>query len=357
MLAALRSSWSVTGLVRAVAVLSIATTAVQAITVNDVFVVYGGTEKGGCDGWDIQQWYLDTQTLADAALACINDAIAQKDAGTTDADSQKYLKTFFNINVKTGAFGGHAQALKTSVEEVIAALADDSSDPENDDKPWIFCDSTWAEEKSWDDIAQDEGTGTPNADGKKIKEVYKELYEDNYVKRNAAIDAAKTAAAKKKLPQPFVPFWADAVGLKKYNYDIAGDYASRDNNLAGTDDNFQPNTITFCTKNWADKGWYKSLDAIPAVTEENLSVEKLQPEGLTLFHEMFHFTLLNEHTPDTAYRLSEIVRKNAAELTGKQITLEQSKKNPESFALFALAYELGRRNTAYTFASSASKLL
>jgi hypothetical protein len=82
--------------------------------------------------------------------------------------------------------------------------------------------------------------------------------------------------------------------------------------MAGTDDNMQPNTITFCTMNWKDHE-YKGLSDFPPVVEEGLSLNHFAIGGLTFLHESFHYALLNEHTPDTACKQERIYRKSRDE--------------------------------------------
>ncbi|KAF5975634.1 hypothetical protein FBULB1_7272 [Fusarium bulbicola] len=125
--------------------------------------------------------------------------------------------------------------------------------------------------------------------------------------------------------------------------------------MAGTDDNFQPNTITFCTMNWKDHK-YQGLSDFPPVVEEGLSLDQFAIGGLTFLHESFHYALLNENTPDTAYNLEQITG-GAALDDGKIITTDQAVTNPESWTMFALAWYLGSKNKDFTFASSKSKRL
>jgi hypothetical protein len=67
------------------------------LVVSDVFVVKSGTEKGGCDDHDVNQWYQDAVTLARAAQEVLADAVAANANGDTSAESLKYLQTFFDI--------------------------------------------------------------------------------------------------------------------------------------------------------------------------------------------------------------------------------------------------------------------
>ncbi|KAI0470529.1 hypothetical protein GGR56DRAFT_659205, partial [Xylariaceae sp. FL0804] len=62
--------------------------AARAVSVNDVFIVKGGSTKGGCDGKNVDGWFADSQTLAGAAVT---------GAAATDTDNRQYLKTFFSI--------------------------------------------------------------------------------------------------------------------------------------------------------------------------------------------------------------------------------------------------------------------
>ncbi|KAH6866244.1 hypothetical protein B0T10DRAFT_569629 [Thelonectria olida] len=315
------------------------------LLVSDVFVVKPGTEKGGCDGHDVNQWYQDAVILARAAQEALGDAVAANANGDTSADSLKQdgrqVSGHMNLKLARVLIIG-----PENITDVVNALIDDS---DGDDKPWIFCDSTWAVEESWDDVAR-ESAVRPNPDGLLIRELYAEYYEENYTKRIAKIDAAPTQEEKDEEDQPLFPFWSD--DLNKYIFDETGDYCSKEGNLAGTDDNFQPNSMTFCPQNFpAD--YYAKLDDVPPVTKARVSIGDLQVTGVTFFHEAFHFALLHEHTPDIAYPLTQITRKNPLK-TGKKMTAAESMVNPESYTLYALAYQLGKMNPDYTFASSAS---
>ncbi|KAH7165152.1 hypothetical protein EDB81DRAFT_917125, partial [Dactylonectria macrodidyma] len=378
---------SVTGLARAIFVFGFIARAVQALDivvpdlspildtpkflVSDIFVVKPGTEKGGCDAYDVNQWYQDAVTLVTSAKEAVAAAVSAGESGDTKADSLKYLQTFFDVRPlktaqteftdrtakMTGKFSetmnqNPSKALTfcpENIQDVIDALVDDS-EGDVDDKPWIFCDSTWTVEEAWDDTARATAK-EPNPDGKPIREVYKDWYQPNYVDRKAAIDAATTQEDKDALIQPFFPFWSD--DFKAYIFDVTGDYCSRTGNFAGTDDNFQPNSMTFCAKNF-NSDHYAKLDDLPAVTKGRVSIKDLEVTGLTFLHETFHFALLNEHTPDLAYLLTEITKKKPLDLTGEIMTADESIRNPESYTLFALAYHLGKLNPDYTFASGMS---
>ncbi|KAI8655321.1 hypothetical protein NCS55_01183300 [Fusarium keratoplasticum] len=124
--------------------------------------------------------------------------------------------------------------------------------------------------------------------------------------------------------------------------------------MAGTEDQRQPTIVTLCPQNFKkekNKVWYKKLDDIPEVKKQGRSIGTISLPSLTIFHEMFHVTLLTKHTPDTTYKLSQITRDKA--LKGNTfISSEQSRRNPESWTLFALAWEMGLRNPKFTFATT-----
>jgi hypothetical protein len=93
--------------------------------------------------------------------------------------------------------------------------------------------------------------------------------------------------------------------LKAFRYDEPGDYCSKGRgkqktNMGATDDNLQPNTLTFCPQNWGNAARYPNMFQFPDVTAEGVSMEEYTVEALTFLHEMFHFALENENTPDTA---------------------------------------------------------
>ncbi|KAI0514792.1 hypothetical protein F5B22DRAFT_647271 [Xylaria bambusicola] len=203
---------------------------------------------------------------------------ASTGAAATDQDSRKYLKTFFSIG------------------------------PQDD--------ATQAGEQKWDDVAFDDVTGLPRVDGKKVQDVFP------------------------KDTTGLVPFWSD--DLRQYLKADSGDYCSDSENLAATQDQTAPSTITLCIGNFLGTQG-DTLANVPSVTKEKVSVSTLQVHSLTLFHEMFHLVLGTKATPDHSYNLNSIVRFG----TTKAI------QNPESYTFYALAYFLGQ-NTQFTFANSKS---
>ncbi|KAJ4250239.1 hypothetical protein NW762_012054 [Fusarium torreyae] len=288
-----------------------------ALGVTDVFNVKTGTDKGGCDAYDVDQWYQDALYLAKG----VEKALMAAQNADQDDEIRRYLYTYFRIG---------------------------PTDNSNFVK---------MKKKKWTDEALIENTGVPDPDGMKIKQRYPDEFKECVTDRaKARKDQPKSVQA--TLPKNFVPFWME--DLKQYRYAETGNYCSKgrgakNKNYAGTDDNMQPNVITFCPQNWKD-GSYKKLDDLPEVTKEGVSIGKLKVEGLTLLHEMFHFSLLNEYTPDTAYTVGQIAGNEKLD-TGDFITQEKALKNPESWAVFALAWDLGLKNPDYTFSNTMSKLL
>ncbi|KAI1196875.1 hypothetical protein F5X97DRAFT_334303 [Nemania serpens] len=281
-------------------ILSVLSPITQGVSVGDVFEVKSGATKGGCDGKNIDGWFADTVTLANSAST---------GAAATDQDSRKYLKTFFSIGPQDDATqaGG-------PVGQVVDVLNLKSVPPGG--KPRLYCNSDWLQEQKWDDVAFDDVTGGPRTDGKKVQDVFP------------------------KDTTGLVPFWSD--DLRQYLKADSGDYCSDNGNLAATQDQTTPGTITLCIDNFPSTQG-DTLANVPSVTAEKVSVSKLQVHSLTLFHEMFHLVLGTAGTPDHSYNLNSIARFG----TAKAI------QNPESYTFYALAYFLGQ-NTQFTFANSKS---
>ncbi|KAF4332244.1 hypothetical protein FBEOM_13964 [Fusarium beomiforme] len=292
--------------------------------VTEVFNVKTGTEKGGCDNYNVNKWYSVSIRLLEDISHALKEAQEAFEKGVTDSQIQKHLWTFFRIDATDASSKPFVDEMKENLTSVQGELKETADGP---DKPWIFCDGKYAEQKKWSDKALEPETGVPNADGKTIKQVFPELF----------------------------PFWID--DIKQYRYAEENDYCFKANrkNMAGTDDNFQPNTITFCPMNWKEVK-YKTIDDIPAVTEEGISIKQFTVEGLTFFHEVFHYALESINTPDVAYNLNQITGGEPLE-DGTFITPDQAIANPESWTMFALAWKLGLRNPKFTFESSVSKSL
>ncbi|KAJ3577379.1 hypothetical protein NPX13_g3186 [Xylaria arbuscula] len=282
-------------------VFSLLASTTQGVSVGDVFDVKTGTTNGGCDGKNIDAWFADTITLANTAAV---------GAAATDQDSRGYLKTFFNIGPQDDATqaGG-------PIGQVIEVLNLNTLPPGG--KPRLFCDSHWLQEQQWDDVAFDAVTGLPRADGKKVQDIF-------------------------TMETGLNPFWSD--DLRQYLKASPGDYCSSNVlNLAATQDQTRPSTVTLCVDNFSTTQG-DTLANIPSVTKKGVSVSTLQVHSLTLFHEMFHVVLGVASSPDHSYVLNSIVR----------FGTKKAVQNPESYTMYALAYFLGQ-NTKFTFATSKSK--
>ncbi|KAI0549199.1 hypothetical protein F4679DRAFT_276438 [Xylaria curta] len=291
---------SVSGIAWVLMFLSAFTPTILGVSVGDVFEVKTGTTKGGCDGKNIDGWFADTLTLANSAST---------GAAAQDVDSRKYLKTFFSIDPQ-----GDATKAGDPIGQVNDVLNLKSLPPGG--KPRLYCNSDWLQEQNWDDIAFDDATGLPRTDQKKVQDIFP------------------------KDTTGLVPFWSD--DLRQYLKADPGDYCSDKDNLAATQDQTAPSTVTLCIDNFPSTQG-DTLANIPPVTKEKVSISTLQVHSLTLFHEMFHLALGTADTPDHSYNLNSIVRFG----TPKAI------ENPESYTFYALAYYLGQ-NTQFTFASSKS---
>jgi hypothetical protein len=75
-----------------------------AVTIDDLFVVKGGTTDGGCDNQKatINQWLTDTQTLVDAGLKITDPSVYP-----TDNVARRNLQNFFGIQFTAGSMGAH----------------------------------------------------------------------------------------------------------------------------------------------------------------------------------------------------------------------------------------------------------
>ncbi|KAJ3545558.1 hypothetical protein NM208_g2455 [Fusarium decemcellulare] len=309
--------------------------------VSEVFDVKKGTENGGCDNYRVDEWFEEALVLARHVDGCFD--FAKKALEERDLDHDNDL------------------------DDVLAAFVDDE-DTGLDDKPRLFCDSTFAVEKEWDDGALKEGTGEEypmeivNGDLREtpIMEAEAEWYKDIFTDRKNDRENEEDEAAREALPPLWYPFWVDH--LKMYRFDVKGDWCSSRGNMGATEDQRQPAIVTLCPQNFKSEGnkkWYDKLDDIPEVKRQGRSIGTIALPSLTFFHEMFHVALRTVHTPDVTYKLSRITRsevldniENASNEAGTLISQEQSRKNPESWTLFALAWELGERNPKFTFAST-----
>ncbi|WAO94422.1 Hypothetical protein NCS54_01200400 [Fusarium falciforme] len=328
--------------------------------VTEIFKVKTGTENGGCDNYRVDEWFAEALDLANHVKRCFDSAQKALEEKDLDHDSLHYLKTFFNLDpTEKTIFNEHFDKMKEDLGDVLDAFVDDE-DNDKDDKPRLFCDSTFAVEKDWDDAALQEGTGKGYplelVDGdlveKTIMEAEAEWYNDVFTERKKDRDEEQDEAAREALRPLWYPFWVDH--LKMYRFEVKGDFCFARDNMGATEDQRQPTIVTLCPKNFKsekNKVWYERLDDIPEVKRQGRSIGTIALPSLTFFHEMFHVALTAAHTPDVTYTLSQITRTKALE-GDTFISSEQSRSNPESWTLFALAWELGERNPKFTFATT-----
>ncbi|KAM5353356.1 hypothetical protein ACJ41O_000006 [Fusarium nematophilum] len=332
--------------------------------VTEIFEVKTGTENGGCDNYRVDEWFAEASDLALHVTRCFDSAQKALEERDLDHDSFHYLKTFFNLDPREETnFNDHFDKMKKDLGEVLEAL-DDDEDTEEDDKPRLFCDSTFAvgesptsiltgailtihgTEKEWDDAALEEGTGKEypleivkgDLREKPIMEAMEKWYKAVFIERKKDRENEEDEAAREALPPLWYPFWVDH--LKMYRFDVKGDYCSARGNMGATEDQRQPTIITLCPQNFKserNKKWYQKFDDIPEVKQQGRSIRTIALPSLTFFHEMFHVALTVEHTPDVTYKLSQIIGSEALDGTenvpneaDKLISQEQSRINPES---------------------------
>ena len=87
------------------------TISARAGTIDDVFHIKTGTEKGGCDNYDVIQWWNDGRVLAGAADQVLRNARTSKANGVTNSDSQKHLWTFFKLDAADDSFDSILDAM------------------------------------------------------------------------------------------------------------------------------------------------------------------------------------------------------------------------------------------------------
>ncbi|KAF5556836.1 hypothetical protein FPHYL_7867 [Fusarium phyllophilum] len=229
--------------------------------VTEVFRVKSGTELGGCDNFDVNRWFSDARLLVNVAKQALLEAQQFFDKGNKDSQIEKYLRAFFRFDPEDVSAKSTLEKMIDDINEVDSELG--FTEP-GDDMAWVFCDSTFAEQKSWSSKALVEGTGAPNPDGKTIKQIFPDECQENYTKRKAALKKEKSGTKRMLLPREFYPFWVDDFKQYRFAEDVTYCNKAGKKNMAGTDDNFQPNTITFCTMNWKDHK-YKGLSDFPVV--------------------------------------------------------------------------------------------
>ncbi|KAJ8068520.1 hypothetical protein OCU04_004070 [Sclerotinia nivalis] len=318
-------------------------------SVNDVFTVKKGTDKGGCDNYsgELSTWFSEIQKLLQAGIQAFDDAF---DVEINDAVALATLDGYFGLNPSS------SDDERAGVKSAISAANNDWEQPvKRTDFTYRVVD---ASEAAGSEIveqfkSEDGDSQAVILTGVAIQDVYKDMLFDK---------------GDLSSPNDLIPYWSR--DLEEYTFQpVYGDDPLKstfcgldtsddvDKNLAGTDDETIPATVTLCPFSFTTEQGKSTLSFIlPKVGD---SVTNFIPRSATLLHESIHLVFGKINTPDASYDLNEvkiaIEHPNTIPLTtsftdpngndedsgendeGKS-NIELVRMNPETFVWFCVSY-------------------
>ncbi|CAD6441252.1 3441ec81-c2e3-4cf5-89b8-bd02fda31f63 [Sclerotinia trifoliorum] len=341
-------------------------------SINDVFTVKKGIDKGGCDNYsgNLTVWFSEIQDLLQAGIQAFDDAF---DVEINDAVALATLDGYFGL--RPSSSDNERAGVKKYLQQTSdfwagthQLIADGITS-----KPWLFCNSDWEQPVKRTDftyrvVAESEAAGSEivetfksdNGDnqaviltGVAIQDVYKDMLFDE---------------GDPPRPNELIPYWSR--DLEEYTFQpVYGDDPLKstfcgldtsddvDQNLAGTDDETIPASVTLCPLSFTAEQGKRTLK----FTEPEIGnpVTKYIPRSATLLHESIHLVFGKIDTPDASYDLDEvklaIIHRNTIPLTtsfadpngnnekspknyDEKSNIELVRMNPETFVWFCVSY-------------------
>ncbi|APA15442.1 hypothetical protein sscle_14g102120 [Sclerotinia sclerotiorum 1980 UF-70] len=298
-------------------------------SINDVFTVKKGTDKGGCDNYSdvLTNWFSEVQVLLEAGLQAFVDAENNDPVALATLDGYFGLKRRSSKGDRAAVQGANFLFLeyleRTSkfYSGNYKVIQDDQTET-----PWLFCNSDWEQPVQRTDFAF-RVVAASEAAGSEIIEEFKseDGTSQKLILTGVAIqdmDEYENALFNKgdrSSPNDDIPYWSQ--DLREYTFGpVYGDDPStstycgtdtsdaEDKNLAGTDDATIPATVTLCPLSFNTPNFRRTLNFITPNTDEDApdSVENFLPRSATLLHETIHLVQSTELTPDASYDLSEV---------------------------------------------------
>ncbi|KAJ5161556.1 hypothetical protein N7492_006948 [Penicillium capsulatum] len=265
-----------------------------------IFQIKTGKNKGGCDAHqgDLRAWFSEAKEIAKAGLQAFSDA------SNGNKIAQETLKQFLGIDSSTPASDLEDTKSKSPLwlelivwwlMTLIVRLLDvyDFLTGElNLDigRPWLFCGSTWLEQKKRDDPSlTSSGDVKHTSQGNPLQIQNDPLYRDElWIKMEG-----------KDVPSSWVPYWSSDLGTYIFDLDYAGKgYCTFTGNLATTP--VSPPIVNLCPKSFTSTQMAQKLGGRRG---NSARLQDLIPRSGTLFHELFHLVYGLYETPDASCML------------------------------------------------------
>ncbi|KAJ5610143.1 hypothetical protein N7510_006862 [Penicillium lagena] len=307
-------------------------------SVQEIFQIKSGRTNGGCDAnrqKAIAAWLNESKEMAKAGLQ------AFLDASDGNKIAMATLEQFLGITTETSA--NEREITRKKLEQVSQFFH--GSLNLGSGTPWLFCGSSWLEQKTWDDDSLDYDGDVKMSNGRPMK-LKDDLSYSKYL---------RTFTATEQIPTDLVPYWSST--LKQYafqkNYNNQG-YCGFTGSQGGTYLDTRPSVMDLCPIAFSDTERSQKLGGRGAAS---VSLEKVLPRSGVLFHEVFHLVHAWD-SPDASYNIDTIITaldssenvpkstnldhpddiKNYDQNDGELTNLELVRQNPETWVFFCVSY-------------------
>ncbi|KAJ5413911.1 hypothetical protein N7509_000538 [Penicillium cosmopolitanum] len=236
----------------------------------------------------------------------------------------------------------HVDQTKEVLEDVQSFIYKEFSTPGG--MPWLFCDSSWLEEKSRTE---------------KIEECDKEVENQN----------SEEYGSQLKADGNLVPYWSS--DLDEYIIDDAhgeGGLCGDLGELGVTQGITARRTVTLCPRAFTRT----DVQADFGVDAQGKKLSDVLSKSATLFHELFHLVIGNDATIDATYNLGTLFQhvgkgytvpaksewdgqRGALRNSGRKTNIELVRTNPETWVFFCTDYWYTLNKNLYWDTTGVSK--
>ncbi|CAI7576812.1 unnamed protein product [Penicillium pancosmium] len=292
--------------------------------IGDVFHVKQGSENGGCDSHlsVLTRWWTESQALASAGLSAFDDAKGNAD-DTKTKNAKHALQKYLGIDDDTS--NGDVEEVKSILLDVQSFMAKEKL--LTDGTPWLFCDSSWLEQK-------------PRTD--KIEECGEEV----------EIQDSEEYGSQLKADKSLVPYYSS--DLDQYIIDQVygeGGLCGSSGELGVTQGLTDPSTVTLCPRAFTRTG----VETNFGVDAQGKKLSDVLSKSATLFHELFHLVIGSDDTIDATYDLGTLFKhigkpytiptksewdgqRNALKNLDRKTNAMLVRTNPETWVFFCTDY-------------------
>ncbi|KAL2217283.1 hypothetical protein M432DRAFT_430850 [Thermoascus aurantiacus ATCC 26904] len=312
-----------------------------------VFTYETAPALGGCN------YHLDAlETYTAESLTLVNAALDAVANAGRDITARELFSAYLGIQWDEDAYppvpDADSEPLWETVKLRLGYVAQFLNGgglpyPASPDKPYLFCNSTYAQPFGWfwgvfdkngNNIPITDAEGNPTDDVWTVAQTYPQEYalagDGNmpwWVERLKGYIFSKVD----ELPLNFCEK-PGLFGLTPFGYDSPGDFT---NNVAVFDRHVLLCPVVFNPEQYNFNYYLPTLGSTGYPDPHNpVNLDQLKPQSLTLYHELFHLVDYDYSTADPYTSLNEILAASLGTLEERQQTVN----NPESYAFFSLAY-------------------